>query len=134
VINNRRTFDGSQLQEILLGDWIDLGHDRYSFDCGVPALNEFLQKFAQQQSKKGVSTVYVLIDRRDPTQILGFYSLSAAQVEATRLSAAAQKELPRYPIACFRMRRLACSQAHHGKGLGDILLGLAIERCLQARK
>jgi GNAT superfamily N-acetyltransferase len=32
------------------------------------------------------------------------------------------------------MRRLACSQAHHGKGLGVILLGLAIERCLQARK
>ncbi len=129
-----RQFEASQLQELLLGDWIDLGHERSSFDCGVPALNEFLLKYAQQQSKKGVSTVYVLIDQRTPSEILGFYSLSAAQVEATRLSAAAQKKLPRYPIPCFRMGRLACAKAHQGKGLGRILLGLAVERCLQARK
>lgn len=129
-----QAFDTSQLQEILLGDWIDIGHDRSNFDCGVPALNEFLHKFAQQQSKRGVCTVYLLIDQRDPSQILGFYSLSAAQVEVSRLSAAAQKKLPRYPIPCFRMGRLACSQVHQGKGLGRILLGLAVERCLQARK
>jgi GNAT superfamily N-acetyltransferase len=133
-VPDRGAFDGGQLQELLLSDWIDLGHDRSSFDCGVPALNEFLHRYALQQSKKGVSTVYVLVDRRDPAQILGFYSLSAAQVEATRLSAAAQKKLPRYPIPCFRMGRLACSAAHQGKGLGRILLGLALERCLQARK
>jgi GNAT superfamily N-acetyltransferase len=130
----RTAFDSAPLQELLLGDWIDLGHDRSSFDCGVPALNEFLHKFAQQQSKKGVSTVYVLVDQRAPDQILGFYSLSAAQVEAARLSSAAQKKLPRYPIPCFRMGRLACSAAHQGQGLGHILLGLAVERCLQARK
>lgn len=130
----RSTLSNPRLQELLLGNWIDLGHDRSSFDCGVPALNEFLHKFAQQQSKKGVSTVYVLIDQNAPEQILGFYSLSAAQVEATRLSAAAQKKLPRYPIPCFRMGRLACAKAHQGQGLGRILLGLAIERCLQARK
>jgi hypothetical protein len=106
-VPNRREFDVGQLQELLLGDWIDLGLERSCFDCGVPALNEFLHKYAQQQSKKGVSTVYVLVDRRDPAHILGFYSLSAAQVEATRLSAAAQKKLPRYPIPCFRMGRLA---------------------------
>ena len=123
-----------QFQEFLLGDWIELGHDRSSFDCGVPALNEFLHKFAQQQSKKGVCTVYVLVNAQAPQHILGFYSLSAAQVEAARLSAAAQKKLPRYPIPCFRMGRLACSKAHQGLGLGRILLGLAVERCLQARR
>jgi GNAT superfamily N-acetyltransferase len=126
--------DASHLQELLLADWIDLGHNRAAFDCSVPALNEFLHKYAQQQSKKGVSTVYLLIDRREPKAILGFYSLSAAQVEAARLSSAAQKKLPRYPIPCFRMGRLACSAKHQGKGLGGILLGLAVERCMQARQ
>jgi GNAT superfamily N-acetyltransferase len=125
--------DTSHLQELLLADWIDLGHDRTAFDCGVPALNEFLYKYALQQSKKGVCTVYLLIDRRAPAEILGFYSLSAAQVEATRLPAGAQKKLPRYPIPCFRMGRLACSVKHQGRGLGRILLGLAVERSLQAR-
>jgi hypothetical protein len=94
-VSERHPFSESKLQEILLGDWIDLGHDRSGFDCGVPALNEFLHKFAQQQSKKGVCTVYLLVDRSDPTRILGFYSLSAAQVEATRLSATAQKKRKR---------------------------------------
>jgi GNAT superfamily N-acetyltransferase len=126
-------FDASHLQELLLADWIELGFDRSAFDCGVPALNEFLHKYALQQSKKGVCTVYLLIDQRQPAEILGFYSLSAAQVEAARLSVAAQKKLPRYPIPCFRMGRLACSATHQGKGLGRILLGLAVERCLQAR-
>jgi GNAT superfamily N-acetyltransferase len=128
------SFDNTPLQELLLEDWLALGHDRNGFDCGVAALNEFLHKYAQQQSKKGVSTVFVLIDRREPSDLLGFYSLSAAQVEATRLSAAAQKKLPRYPIPCFRMGRLACAAKHQGKGLGKVLLGLAVERCLQARK
>lgn len=128
------TFDGSQLQELKLEDWLALGHDRNKFDCGVPALNEFLSKYAQQQSKKGVSSVFVLTDNREPSNLLGFYTLSAAQVEATRLSVAAQKKLPRYPIPCFRMGRLACAANQQGKGIGKILLGLAVERCLQARK
>jgi predicted GNAT family N-acyltransferase len=126
--------DATQLQELQLADWISLGHDRKHFDCGVPALNDFLHHYALQQSKKGVSTVYVLVDRRQTAHILGFYSLSAAQVEAGRLSAAAQKKLPRYPIPCFRMGRLACSATQQGKGLGGILMGLAVERCLQARQ
>jgi GNAT superfamily N-acetyltransferase len=125
--------DTSHLQELLLTDWVALGHDRTAFDCGVPALNEFLHKYAVQQSQKGVTTVYLLIDSRHSADVLGFYALSAAQVEATRLSATAQKKLPRYPIPCFRMGRLACSATHQGKGLGGILLGLAVERCRQAR-
>ena len=32
------------------------------------------------------------------------------------------------------MGRLACSKAQQGQGLGRILLGLAVERCVQARK
>jgi GNAT superfamily N-acetyltransferase len=122
-----------QLQELLLTDWVNLGHDRNQFDCGVAALNDFLHKYALQQSKKGVSTVYVLIDKKQASEILGFYSLSAAQVDAEQLNIATQKKLPRYPIPCFRMGRLACSKTQQGKGVGRTLLGLAVARCQQAR-
>jgi predicted GNAT family N-acyltransferase len=131
--NTAPAFDPSHLQERLLTDWLELGHDRAAFDCGVAPLNEFLHKHAAQQSKKGVTTVYVLTDSRRSAEILGFYALSAAQVEATRLSAIAQKKLPRYPIPCFRMGRLACSAKQQGTGMGRILMGLAVERCLRAR-
>ena len=109
-------------------------HDRAGFRCGEPALDDYLQRFAAQQSERGVSTVYVLVDDAQPRVILGFYTLSAAQVDVVQLSAADRKKLPRYPVPCFRMGRLACSADSQGQGLGKLLLGCAVDRCLQARK
>ena len=55
-------------------------HDRAAFHCGAQALDEYLKKYAAQQSVKGISTVFVLVDGVAPSKILGFYTLSAAQV------------------------------------------------------
>ncbi|TAG43845.1 MAG: GNAT family N-acetyltransferase [Betaproteobacteria bacterium] len=109
-------------------------HDRAAFDCGVPALNEYLQRFALQQSKKGITAVHVLVDSRAPSVILGYYTLSAAQIDVDQLSPEQQRKLPRYPLPCFRMGRLAASADHHGRGIGKLLVGCAVDRCLQARK
>ena len=109
-------------------------HDRQGFSCGVPALDEYLYRFAVQQSKKGITVVRVLVNTGKPAEILGYYSLSAAQVDANEISQADRKQLPRYPVPCFRMGRLACSSDHQGRGLGKLLLGCAVERCLEARK
>ena len=108
-------------------------HDRGSFRCGEPVLDAYLQKYAVQQHAKGVSSVFVLVDTRAPQTILGYYTLSAAQVGADQLSAAERKKLPAYPVPCFRMGRLACSLVRKGEGLGAMLLGLAVDRCLKAR-
>lgn len=108
-------------------------HDRGSFRCGELLLDVYLQKYAAQQHAKGVSSVFVLVDTRAPATILGYYTLSAAQVGADQLSAPERKKLPAYPIPCFRMGRLACHHVRKGQGLGATLLGLAVDRCLQAR-
>ena len=109
-------------------------HDRAGFSCGVPALDDYLQRLAAQHRRKGVSTVHVLVDAAAPRLILGYYTLSAAQVDAMELVDADRKKLPRYPVRCFRMGRLACRADHHGQGLGKLLIGCAVERCLEARK
>ena len=109
-------------------------HDRKNFSCGVPALDDYLKQFAVQQSKKGVAIVRVLIDSKYPEEILGYYSLSAAQVDASALSEALRKKLPRYPVPCFRMGRLACSKNHQGQGIGRLLVGCAVDRCVEAKK
>ena len=93
-------------------------HDRAGFTCGVPALDEYLQRFAQQQRRKGVSAVHVLVDSSNSSTILGYYTLSAAQIDAVKLSNADRDKLPRYPVPCFRMGRLACSSTRRGEGLG----------------
>ena len=55
-----------------------------------------------------------------PSLILGFYTLSAAQVDIAELTVelkyAHRKKLPRYPIACFRLARLACRMDRPGIG------------------
>ena len=109
-------------------------HDRAGFSCGISELDDYLHRFAVQHRRKGVSTVHVLVDTENPSLILGFYTLSAAQVDSAELGDADRKKLPRYPIPCFRLGRLACRMDHRGRGLGKLLIGCAVERCLQARK
>jgi GNAT superfamily N-acetyltransferase len=109
-------------------------HDRQGFACGVPALDEYLHRFAEQHRRRGISSVYVLTDSAQPGSILGYYTLSAAEVDAQRIDDAERKKLPRYPLPCFRMGRLACRSDQRGRGLGKLLLGCAVDRCLKARQ
>ena len=108
-------------------------HDRAGFRCGVPALDDYLHKYAAQQNAKGISTVFVLVDDAAPSRILGFYTLSAAQAGVQQLSDTERKKLARYPVPCFRMGRLARDMRSRGAGLGEVLIGCAVDRCLHAR-
>jgi predicted GNAT family N-acyltransferase len=109
-------------------------HDRQGFECGIPALNEYLHRFAEQHRRRGISSIYVLTQSAQPERILGYYTLSAAEVDGQRLAEAERKKLPRYPVPCFRMGRLACRTDQRGQGLGKLLLGCAVDRCLKARQ
>lgn len=109
-------------------------HDRAGFHCGVPELDDYLHRFALQHTRKGVTTVHVLVDSGQPNEILGFYSLSAAQIDVLKLNDKERKWLPRYPVPCFRMGRLACRADKRGIGLGKVLMGCAVDRCLRARQ
>jgi GNAT superfamily N-acetyltransferase len=109
-------------------------HDRQGFDCGVPALNEYLQRYAEQHRRKGISAAYVLVDSVAVSIVLGYYTLSAAEVDVAQLTDADRRRLPRYPVLCFRMGRLACRIDRRGRGLGKLLVGCAVDRCLKARE
>ncbi|MEY4593334.1 MAG: hypothetical protein RIR18_2229 [Pseudomonadota bacterium] len=111
-----------------------LKHDRQSFSCGVAALDEYLQRLAIQQSKKGISVVRVLVDTEHASDILGYYTLSAAQVDTSQLDPQTQQKLPRYPVPCFRLGRLATHLSRRGQGIGRLLIGCAVDRCREARR
>lgn len=109
-------------------------HDRTGFDCGVPELNEYLQRYADQHRRRGITSVYVLVDADASARILGYYTLSAAEVDASNLSDVDRRRLPRYPVPCFRMGRLACRADQRRRGIGRLLVGGAVDRCLRARE
>lgn len=109
-------------------------HNCADFDCGTPELNDYLVRRATQDRRRNLSQVYVLVDANEPTKVLGYYTLSAAQVDVNQISEQERRRLPRYPIPCFRMGRFAVRQNIQGQGLGKRLLGCAVDRCLQARQ
>jgi len=109
-------------------------HNCAEFNCGTPELNDYLVRRATQDRRRNISQVYVLVDFDDPATVLGYYTLSAAQVDVAQLSEHERRHLPRYPIPCFRMGRFAIGQDLQGQGMGKILLGCAVGRCVQARQ
>jgi GNAT superfamily N-acetyltransferase len=104
-------------------------HDRMGFDCGEPALDDFLRTKAAQHQVRRVSRTFVLTDSAAPRRILGYYSLSNSQVAREQLSAGEAKALPRHPVPAVMLARLAVDRSQQGKRLGQWLLMDAIKRC-----
>jgi len=119
-----------------LPDWheepIAKKHDRATFDCGEPALNEFLRRHARQSHEKGAAKTFVAISQTDAKTILGFYSLCPASLEYARAPEIVRKGLARHDVPVFRLARLAVNRLFQGQGLGGQLILSAGRRCLFA--
>jgi ribosomal protein S18 acetylase RimI-like enzyme len=109
-------------------------HDRAGFTCGVPALDDYLRQRAGQHQREGIATTHVLIDDAQPARILGYCTLSAAQLLLCELREPDRQRLPAYPVPAVRMGRLAVASAERGKGHGQALLGHAVNRALSVRQ
>lgn len=105
-------------------------HDRRQFDCGVPALNDYIARFARQNHESGGAKTFVAVEPPRPERILGYYSLSPGAVEFARVPAALTRKLGRYEVPVFRLGRLAVDRSMQGKGLGADLLLAAAARAL----
>jgi GNAT superfamily N-acetyltransferase len=106
-------------------------HDRAAFDCGKQPLNDFIQKYAGQNQRLGVSQTYVAI-RPGASRVEGYYAISSGAVLFATLPDETRKGLPRYPIPVAHIGRLAVDKTVQGKGLGRVLLLDAMERILRA--
>jgi GNAT superfamily N-acetyltransferase len=104
-------------------------HDRYSFDCRVPALNDYLKKYALQNQKKHAARTYVATRGN---RIVGYYSLAYGSVSLEDAPHSVKSGLPRHPIPVILLARLAVDSAEQGRGLGAALLKDALLRTVQA--
>jgi len=102
------------------------------FDYGEKALDEYLQRYASQDIKRGVARVFVASPAEQPQVVAGFHTLSAASIAAEMLPGTLRKKLPRYPVPVALLGRLAVDQQFHGQGLGAILLVDACKRVAAA--
>jgi GNAT superfamily N-acetyltransferase len=104
-------------------------HDLSAFDCGAPALNDYLRKFAFQNHQNRSARSYVTT--RD-TRVVGYYTLAAGSVSRDDVPPRLAKGLGNYPIPVILLARLAVDRTEQGKGLGAALLKDAIFRAAQA--
>lgn len=102
-------------------------HRRDDFDCGEESLNEFLKKYARQNSEKGFGRTFVALEE-GKTEVLGYYTLSSGSVSFSIVP----EKLPRYPIPVAHLGRLATDKKAQGQGLGEFLLIDALARCVAA--
>ena len=106
-------------------------HRRDGFDCGEPALNEFLQRQAGQLSRKGFGKTYVALGA-DGLSVIGFVTLSAGQVQTQCLPASLK--LPRHPAPMLHLGRLGVDRRAQGQGVGRRLLSFALRLALEFSK
>ena len=94
--------------------------DRSQFTSGNIELDRFFQRYAgQNQFRHHIGTTYVAVD---DDRILGFATVSAAEIEVVELPKARRRRLPGYPLPVLRLARLAVDQRAQSQGLGLLLL------------
>ena len=100
-----------------------------SFDCGQPALNQFLQRFALVNQKSYSAQTYVCWHTG---VVVGFYSLTVGSAKPATAAPRVVKGIPQHPVPVMILARLAVDLGHQGVGLGKALLKDALKRTAQA--
>lgn len=101
------------------------------FDCGEPALNEYLLRYARQNQDSGIARTFVAVGAAQPGRVLGYYSLSVGAIDRANLPPRAARRFPAFPIPIARLGRLAVDRSTQRKGLGEDLMIDALCRSLR---
>jgi GNAT superfamily N-acetyltransferase len=107
-------------------------HDRKSFDCGDPPINDFLQRYARQSHESGAAKTFLAIENAGSKAILGFYSLAPGSLSYADTPETVRRGLARHDVPGFRLARIASDLRWQGQSLGGQLLAAAARRCLRA--
>ena len=111
---------------------LDRHHRLDGFECGEPALDEWLKRHARSAHAAGSARVFVST-LEDGETVVGYYALAAAQVAPEAATERALKGQPRArSVPAILLARLAVDREHQRAGLGRSLLQDVMLRCLDA--
>src|SRR5664280_1151608 len=104
-------------------------HNRAGFACGVESLDRYFKMQASQDVKRKINGVFVLVDPREPSAVLGYYTLCATALAQGDVPEGARKHITRYPlVSATLLGRLAVVGHQQRQGLGALLLADAVKR------
>ena len=105
-------------------------HDRSLFECGQPALDDWIRTRAGQFDRKDLARTYVAV-LPEETRVLGYFALASHRVRYEELPEEQTRGLPRIDVPVVLLGRLAVDQSVRGRGLGALLLIDALRRSLE---
>jgi len=121
---------------VFITDPIGAGDPSSGFSCGEPALDDFFARHALGNDARGLGRTFVLRRGDDlPSSlpaVLGFYTLSMADMEAALVPETLRAGLPRYPVPVALIGRLGVDSRSQGLRLGERLLTDALARVVLA--
>lgn len=106
--------------------------ERSQFDCGRDSLNAWFRRHAWHNHVSGISRTSVICDATTGL-IVGYVTLSAAQIEREFLAKAQQRNKPD-PVPATLLGQLAIHKSHQGRGHARSLLLFALTAALRASR
>jgi GNAT superfamily N-acetyltransferase len=104
---------------------LGLSHRLDEFDCGKPALTEWLLHHARQAQASGSARTFVVCEQ---DRVAGYYSLTVGQIDTLEAPERIRRGMGQYPIPLVILARLAVDADYQRRGLGFSLLQDAIMR------
>ncbi len=101
-------------------------HDIEAFDCGEPALNNWLKKRALKNENSGASRTFVVCKNN---QVVAYYTLATGSVMHKETPSKVRRNMPE-PVPVMILGRLAVDKNCQSFGIGRGLLRDAILRTL----
>ena len=102
-------------------------HQLEGFDCGKPALTDWLLSHARQAQSSGSAKTFIVADG---DRVAGYFSLTVGQIDTLEAPERIRKGMGQYPLPVVILARLAVSQSDQGRGIGFGLLQDAIRRTM----
>jgi len=102
-------------------------HQLEDFDCGKPALDDWLLRHARQAQGSGSAKTFVVAEG---VRVAGYFSLTVGQVDTLDAPERIRKGMGQYPVPVVILARLAISRQDQGRGMGFGLLQDAIRRTM----
>ena len=106
---------------------LDANHALEGFDCGKPALTDWLLRYARQAQGSGSARTFVVCDGN---RVAGYFSLTVGQIDTLEAPERVRRGMGQYPIPVVILARLAVDTACQGRGLGLGMLQDAIHRTI----
>lgn len=106
---------------------LDARHRLEEFDCGKPALTDWLLRHARQAQGSGSARTFVVCDG---DRVAGYFSLTVGQIDTLEAPERVRRGMGQYPIPLVILARLAVDLDYQGQGLGFSLLQDAIHRTI----